>query len=162
MSAVTDHLGKRGVPFEVVPHEQSFTSIEEARALGISADEVVKSVLLATTSGRVLAVLPGSRRLGKREVEAAVGDKHARLATEDELERDFPDYELGAIPPLGSLLGVRTVVDPEVMLHGTIVFAAGNRTESVKMRTQDLFRDEEVTVAPLARHRENDESGGIA
>ena len=162
MSAVTDHLGKRGVPFEVITHERSFTSIDEARALGISADEVIKSVLLETRSGRVLAVLPASRRLGKREMEAAVGAKHVRFATEEELERDYPDQELGALPPLGSLLGVPTLVDPEVMGHETVVFAAGKRTESVRIRTEDLFRDEPVTVVPLVLHQDEDESGGIA
>ena len=162
MSAVTDHLGKRGVPFEVIPHERSFTSIDEARALGISADEVIKSVLLETRSGRLLAVLPASRRLGKHEMEAAVGAKHVRFATEDELEREYPDQELGALPPLGSLLGVPTLVDPEVMGHETVVFAAGKRTESVRIRTEDLFRDEPVTVVPLVHHQDEDESGGIA
>jgi len=162
MSAVTDHLGKRGVPFEVISHEQAYTSIDEARALGLTADEVLKSVLLKTRSGRVLAVLPGSRRLGKHEMEDALGDKHARFATEEELERDFPDYELGALPPIGSLLGMPTLVDPEVMRHETVVFAAGTRAESVRIRTEDLFRDESAVIKPLVRRSEGDESGGIA
>jgi hypothetical protein len=37
------------------------------------------------------------------------------------------------------------------MRHDTIVFAAGSQTESVKVRTADLFREEPVTVAPLIR-----------
>jgi methyl coenzyme M reductase subunit C-like uncharacterized protein (methanogenesis marker protein 7) len=44
-------------------------------------------------------------------------------------------------------------VDPEVMEHDTIVFAAGSRTESVKAHTKDIFRDEQVTL-PLTRHPE--------
>jgi hypothetical protein len=40
------------------------------------------------------------------------------------------------------------------MEHDTIVFAARSRTESVKARTEDLFRDEQVTVVPLTRHSE--------
>src|SRR5918993_5592767 len=146
MSAVTDRLTKLNVPYEAIPHEQAFTSAEEALALGVSPDEVVKTIVLDTPSGHALAVIPGSRRLDIRAAERAVGDKHVRLATEEEIEKDFPGYELGAMPPLGSLHGAPTFVDPEVMRHDTLVFAAGTQTESVKVRAEDLFRTEPVTV----------------
>lgn len=162
VSRVAEHLRSRDAPFEVVPHEQAYTSIGEARALGISADEVVKTVVLHTASGYALAAVPGYRRLDMRLVEAAVGDKHARLATEAELAQDFPDFELGALPPIGSLLGMKVYADPEVMAHKTVVFAAGSQTESVKMHTEDLFRGEAVSVVPLTRHPEDfDEESGL-
>jgi len=161
MSAVSQHLEKRGVAFEGISHAETYTSVDEARALGIAADEVLKAVMLHTAAGYRLAVVPALRRLDMRLVEKAVGDKHARLATEQELERDFPAYELGAFPPLGSLLSAPTYVDPEVIEHDTIVFAAGSRTESVKVRTEDLFRDESVTVTPLTRHPEEEGGAGL-
>lgn len=151
MAVVTELLEQRGVPFETIPHERAYTSIDEARALGIAADEVVKTVVLDTGSGHALAVLPASRRVDMRLVRAATGDAHARLASEEELERDFPDLELGAFPPLGSLLEVPTYVDPEVLIHDTVVFAAGSQRQSVKARAADLFRDEPITKAPLTK-----------
>jgi Ala-tRNA(Pro) deacylase len=152
MAAVAEFLERRGVPFEAIPHERTYTSIDEARALGIAADEVVKTVVLDTASGHALAVLPASRRVDIRLVRAATGDAHARLASEEELKRDFPHLELGAFPPLGSLLKVPTYVDLEVLAHDTVVFAAGSQNESVKARTEDLFRDEPITKAPLTTH----------
>ena len=152
MSQVTDHLGKRGVPFEVIPHENTYSSIEEARALGIAADEVVKTLGVKTRSGNVIAVIPGGKRVDKHALEHATGDRHARLLTEEELARDFPDFELGALPPLGSLLGVLVLLDPEVTRHETVVFAAGRQTESIKMSTGDLFKGESVREVPLT-HR---------
>jgi Ala-tRNA(Pro) deacylase len=157
MSAVSEQLEKRGVAFEKASHAETYTSVDEARALGIAADEVVKAVLLKAASGYRLAVVPASRRLDMKLVQEAVADKHARLATEQELERDFPGFELGALPPLGSLLSVPTYVDPEVMEHETIIFAAGSRTESVKVRSEDLFRDESVSISRLTRHPEEEE-----
>lgn len=114
----------------------------------------MKTLALDTTRGHELVVIPASRRLDMKLVHEAVGDKHARLASEQELEEDFAGYELGALPPLGSLLSAPTYVDPEVMQHDTVVFAAGSRTESVKAKTEDLFRDESVTVVPLTRQPE--------
>jgi prolyl-tRNA editing enzyme YbaK/EbsC (Cys-tRNA(Pro) deacylase) len=151
MPTVAEHLQGKGVPFEPISHDRAYTSIDEARALGISADEVVKTVVLNTASGHALAVVPAPRRLAMPLVRTAVGDKNARFATEEELERDFPDHELGAFPPLGSLLGVPTFVDPEVLSHDTVVFAAGTQRESVRVKTADLFRDEPHTQAPLTR-----------
>lgn len=160
MVGVSEYLEKRGVTFEATSHPETYTSVDEARALGIAADEVLKAVMLNTASGYRLAVVPASRRLDMKLVEKALGDKHARLATEQELELDFPGYELGALPPLGSLLSVPTYVDPEVMGHEMIVFAAGSRTDSVKVRTKDLFRDEPVSISPLTRHPEEEEERG--
>lgn len=157
MTVVTDRLTKLNVPYEVIPHERVSTSTEEALVLGVSPEDVVKTIVLDTPWGHALAVIPGSRRLDIRAAERAVGDKHVRMATEREIEKDIPTYELGAVPPLGSLVGAPTYVDPEVMRHDTLLFAAGTQTESIKVRSEDLFRNEPVTVAPLTRLSEGDE-----
>jgi Ala-tRNA(Pro) deacylase len=125
MTLVTDHLTERGAAFEVIPHQRTLTSIDEARALGVTADEVVKTVALRSQGRYVLAVVPASRRLDMRLVQDALADQAARLATEAELSMDFPGFELGALPPLASLLGTPMLVDPEVLGHAVVLFAAG-------------------------------------
>jgi len=161
MSFVTEHLERRGVAFEAIPHRQTYTSIDEARALGIDASEVVKTLAVRTASGHSLLVIPAPRRLDMRLVREAVDDQHARLATEDELRRDFAACELGALPPLGSLLGAHVYVDPEVLQHDTVVFAAGSQSESVKIRTADLFNREQVTATALTRQPERGNEDSI-
>jgi Ala-tRNA(Pro) deacylase len=151
MSLVTDYLGKRGVAFEVVAHRRAFTSFQEARELGVAAEEVLKTVAVRTQGTYVLAVVPASRRLDLRLVRESLDDPDARLASEAELQADFPGYELGALPPLGSLLGVRLLVDPEVLGHETVLFAAGTETESIRVRVGELFRDEPLTLRQLTR-----------
>jgi prolyl-tRNA editing enzyme YbaK/EbsC (Cys-tRNA(Pro) deacylase) len=44
MSVVTEHLEQRGSAFELLPHRQAYTSTDEARALGIDAGEVLKTL----------------------------------------------------------------------------------------------------------------------
>jgi prolyl-tRNA editing enzyme YbaK/EbsC (Cys-tRNA(Pro) deacylase) len=150
MSVVTEHLKRRGVPFEVVEHAKAFTSRAEAATLGIEADEVLKTVVLDVGGGHALAVVPADRRLDMHLVKEAVGDAQVHLASEDELASDFPTIELGAFPPIGSLLDAPVYVDPSVREHETVVFAAGTQTESVKARTEELFGSEEVRFVPLA------------
>ncbi len=154
MSVVTEHLEQRGCVFEVIPHQQAYTSVDEARALGIEVGEVLKTLAVRTGSGYALMVIPASHRLDLHLAREALGDSRARLASEAELGRDFPDYELGALPPLGALLDAQVYVDPEVLGHDTVTFAAGIQTESVKMQTQELFGTEGFTTMSLVKRPE--------
>lgn len=154
MTPVTKRLQEKAVPFEVIDDERAFTGIEEARAIGIDADEVLKAVVIDSAEGFFLLVIPASRRLDMRLVREALGDRRASLATEEEITWRWPGFEPGALPPLGSLMGVPMLADPELFGHESVVFATGRQTRSVKMRTEDLFRHETFTVAPLTRHRE--------
>jgi prolyl-tRNA editing enzyme YbaK/EbsC (Cys-tRNA(Pro) deacylase) len=156
MTQVTEHLETHGVPFEPIAHQQAYTSIAEARALGIDASEVLKTVAVRVAGGDALMAIPATCRLDMHLARAAVGDRHVRLATEEELLRDFPGFELGALPPLGSLLGAPLYVDQGVLQHETVVFA-GSQTESVQLKTADLLQHEQVTALPLIKQAdEND------
>src|SRR6201998_2597048 len=119
MTQVPDTLETHGVPFEAIAHQQAYTSIAEARALGINASEVLKTVAMRVAGGYALMAVPATGRLDMHLVRAAVGDRHVRLATEQELRRDFPGIELGALPPLGSLLGGPLYVRQEGLPHAT-------------------------------------------
>jgi Ala-tRNA(Pro) deacylase len=162
MSVVTEHLEQRGCAFELIAHRQAYTSIDEARALGVDAGEALKTLAVRTAAGYALVVIPATRRLDLHLAREALGDSHARLATEDELGRDFTDYQLGALPPLGALVGSQVYVDPEVLGHDTVVFAAGSQTESVRMRTEELFGGEQATTVPLVKRPERASEDPIA
>jgi prolyl-tRNA editing enzyme YbaK/EbsC (Cys-tRNA(Pro) deacylase) len=49
---------------------------------------------------------------------------------------------------------VPLLVDPEVLDHEVVVFAAGTETESVRAATGELFRDEPVAIMPLTRRED--------
>ena len=79
MSAVTEHLEQRGSAFELLPHRQTYTSTDEARALGIDAGEVLKTLAVRTGPSYVLAVIPASCRLDLHLVREALADHQAPL-----------------------------------------------------------------------------------
>jgi prolyl-tRNA editing enzyme YbaK/EbsC (Cys-tRNA(Pro) deacylase) len=56
----------------------------------VAAVSLVTEHLEQRGPGFVLVVLPAARRLDLRLVREAVGDNHARLATEEELGRHDP------------------------------------------------------------------------
>jgi Ala-tRNA(Pro) deacylase len=154
VSLVTDYLDSRGVPYELLHHEPTTSCVEEAGALHVDVDHVLKAVVIDTRRRHVVVVIPASRRLDIHLVRRALGDPIAHLATEDELQGDFPAIELGGAPILGWVLDAETLVDPTVLDRDTVVFAAGTRTESVRVRTLGLFRGEHAGFARIAAERE--------
>ena len=158
MSAVTEYLSRKGIPFDVLRHADVQTAVGEALSLGIPAELVAKTIVLDVGRSHVLAVVPASRRLDARLLRDALRRRDIHLATEDELQRDFPQFELGSIPPLGSLLSAPILIDPEVVRHDIVVFASGTHEESVRVRARDLLQLEHAVVTPIARSWRNDPS----
>jgi prolyl-tRNA editing enzyme YbaK/EbsC (Cys-tRNA(Pro) deacylase) len=152
-SLVAEYLRYRGIPYTRVTHQRAVTSLEEATALGVAADEVVKTVVIDCAAGHVLAVIPASRRLDLKQIRRVLEDHTAHLATEQEMAHDFAGYQLGTIPPIGGLVGAATLVDPTVLEHDSVLFAAGSRTDSIAAAPAGLFADERVMVASISRPR---------
>ena len=150
MTLLTDYLDGKEIEHEVLMHERAFTGIQEAHALGIKADEVLKTVIADTRDGHVALVLPSGERLDMSLVRKVLDDPGATLANEDEITHDFGGFELGALPPIAPLLGVDTIVDPTVRDHGPVIFAAGTQTESVKVEAEALFAFQPVRFAQIA------------
>ncbi|HYL08088.1 MAG TPA: YbaK/EbsC family protein [Candidatus Udaeobacter sp.] len=150
-AAAIQLLEAKKIPFEILRHKTTFTAADEANTLHVSGAKVLKTVVLDTGAGHVIAVTPASRKLDIGLVREALADTHAHLAGEIETARDFPAFELGSMPPLPSLTKVPVFVDPEIMQHKEVIFAADHE-ESVKAKTEDLFGGEYVTVTPLVRH----------
>ena len=106
--ALTELLDASGVSYELLPHAHTERAAEEAAALGVPPDSVAKTLVLTMPDGYVRTVLSAADRLDLHkvcEVLDAGSKKNIHLASEDELERDFPEFELGAVPPVGGRKG---------------------------------------------------------
>jgi Ala-tRNA(Pro) deacylase len=151
MTEVIEYLEAKEIPFEVLEHDRAVTALEEALTLDLDPHVVVKTLLVDTRWGRVLAVIPGDRRIDMQMLREAVGDHFAHLASEVELIGVYPKLELGTLPPLGRLLELPTFVEGDVMRHEWVVFPAGSQTEAVRARARDIFDREHVTITRLTR-----------
>src|SRR5262245_2814671 len=100
---VTTALDDANVHFEPLPHPRTDRALAEARALGLPSGEVAKTLVLRTPEGFLRAVLPASERLDLPKVRRVVGGgKRSHLATEEDLAREYSEFELGAVPPFGN------------------------------------------------------------
>jgi Ala-tRNA(Pro) deacylase len=61
-----------------------------------------------------------------------------RLAAEDEVAALYPEFEVGAMPPFGTLYGHPVFVDRSFVGEPEMVFNAGRHTESICMHYADF------------------------
>lgn len=152
MADVTGFLEEAGVDFDVLEHAHTERAADEAAALGIGPEEVAKTLVLVAASGNVRAVLAATERIDVRKVAAVlgVGGKKVHLASEDDLARDYPDFELGAVPPFGGRED-QVVVDEQLAGRDSVVLEAGTHERSVRLRTAELVRLTRAQVADIRR-----------
>jgi len=135
---LSDYLKANHVQYEVVHHSHSGNSMQTAKASNVPARCLAKAVVLEDDNRAVMAVLPASRRLQLRELQAGSGQA-LRLATEADLKGLFSDCEPGAVPPLGALYGIETVWDDSLMEQPDTYFEAGDHETLVHMKTRDFI-----------------------
>lgn len=145
---VTVTLDLSACEHELIAHPHTERALDEAVALGLPADEIAKTIVLhvavksdltiATSWAR--AVLPASERLDLHKVRTLFGEsRDVRLATEPELAEFYPEFELGAVPPLGGGHSDVVVVDLRLASRESLVFEGGTHDQSVRMKTADLI-----------------------
>ena len=90
--------------------------------------------------------MPGHRR-GK---QAERTDERERCS-EAELARDYPEFELGAVPPLGGTRHDPVVVDSRLARRDSVVLEAGSHDESIRIWMPDLLRVSAAQTADICQ-----------
>jgi Cys-tRNA(Pro) deacylase len=152
MEDVTGFLDHAGVDHDVLEHAHTERAADEAAALGVEPEEVAKTLVLVTPSGNVRAVLAASERVDLHKVAGVlgVGGKKVHLASEDDLTRDYGDFELGAVPPFGGRED-QVIVDERIAGRDSVVLEAGTHEQSVRLKAADLVRLTRAQVADICR-----------
>ncbi len=150
---VRSELEQSGVAFEETQHDEAYTAQSLAQREHFRGHRVAK-VVVAMVDGRpVELILPASRRVALDRVKRLLGAQEVRLATEEEMARQFGDCETGAIPPLRHWQNVEVLMDTAMQVPGNILFPAGTHRDAVSMRFEDWFR---VVNPPVASFSEAD------
>jgi Ala-tRNA(Pro) deacylase len=143
-------LDDNQIPYSVMTHATAYTAQGAAATLQISGKELAKSVVLWTGEEMVLAVLPALNHVRLDKLAAEAG-KSVRLATEQEFSSHFPDCELGAMPPFGSLYNLPVYVDESLAADEAIVFNAGTHRDAIRIRYDDFVRLAKPRVCSFAQ-----------
>ena len=142
-------LDQSKIPYSVMTHQTTYTAQGTAATMQISAKELAKTVVAWAGGEMILAVLPGPRHVKLHKLGAEIG-KPVRLASEQEFITCFPDCEVGAMPPIGSLYNLPVYVDESLADDQEIVFNAGTHHDAIRMRYEDFVRVVKPKVCSFA------------
>lgn len=135
-------LAAEGVTARSVVHPPTTSSEASAAARGEPLAVGGKALLLRVGEGDdfQLFVFSAARRLDSAAVRKALGVRHLRFATPDEL-RERTGLVPGSVPPFGPpVLPFPLNLDPSVLEQDRVAFNAGMLTRSLVLAIDDYRR----------------------
>lgn len=136
-ASVQDYLDRKLVDYEVIFHPLARDSIRTAQRADVPFDRLAKGIVLEDETGYLMAVIPASHRLNVRAVDQELG-RNFTLASETELMELFDDCVAGAVPPLGRVYGINTIVDQDLANSPDVYFEGGDHVSLVHIRGADF------------------------
>ena len=137
-SDVHNYLQELGIPHEMVPlPARSRTAEVATELLGVTLQEVVKSLLFVVDGAPTLVLVPGDVRVDATELAAALGADHVALARGQDVLATT-GYRIGAMPPCGLASDLPVVADREAFAPPVVYCGGGATATMLKIRSADL------------------------
>src|SRR5687768_2162589 len=127
---IVDLFESRGVAHQLLRHAPVRTSEEASRVRGTPLEAGAKALVCHADDRIVLIVVPADARLDNRGFRQQAGVRNVRMIDPERVQ-DLVGAPVGAVPPFGSLFGLPTYADHEVVERDLIAFNVGARDVSV-------------------------------
>ena len=137
--SVQQYLDGRGVPFEVMTHDRTTSSLATAHVSSIPEDNLAKGILIRRKDGYLLAIVPASCDVRLNELGRWL-TQPVGLATEDEVAAIFRDCEPGSVPPVAGAYGLTAVMDERLEGLNDIYFDGGDHCTLVHVTGHEFHR----------------------
>ena len=128
------HLKRKGVSYRLVRHPHTDSSMATAESAHVPGDALAKGVVLGDAAGVLLVVVPSDYHIELETLNDQL-DRTLEFVPEAELQKLFPDCELGAVPPIGPAYSIQTLWDPDASLgqQEKVYFEAGDHATLVEV-----------------------------
>jgi len=147
---IKEWLDKQKVNYKCINHYPTYTSQETAASAHVPGRRLAKTVILKVDGKLAMLVLPAHHNVNFDMLQKQTGAKKVSLATESEFKDQFPECEVGAMPPFGNLYGMDVYIEDCWGADRKIAFNAGTHTELVQLQ----YEDYENLVHPKTIHLE--------
>jgi Ala-tRNA(Pro) deacylase len=142
---ISRYLNSQHVDYQAHTHSRAYTAQGTAQAEHVSGKKIAKVVIIEVENRKqIMAVVPANCRVDLERLGRLIGANMVHLAKEEAFKGDFPDCELGAMPPLGNIYHMEVWVDESLKSCPTITFNGGTHAETIHM----FFSDFEHLVRP--------------
>jgi len=131
-------LKRERMPYVVYRHPPAYTAQETAAVSHTPGRCAVKVVICIADGQPVQALVPAHYQVDLERLRLIASVETIRIAREDEIAALYPDFEVGAAPPFGTMYGHRVFVEQCFVGEPEMVFNAGTHTESLCMHYSDF------------------------
>lgn len=146
-----DILDKNSVQYILISHSRAYTAAAIGAITHIPGKVIAKTVMVKLDGKLAMVVVPGSRHVNMSALKTTLGVNSALLVTEPEFAEAFPDCEVEAMPPFGTLYGLPVYVDEALTRDEEIAFNAGSHRELMRMRYKDFEQLENPTIIDVVK-----------
>jgi Ala-tRNA(Pro) deacylase len=143
-------LDQHKIKYISINHSPAYTARETAASTFVPRREFAKTIIVDIDGEKIMAVLSASRHVDLEALRKLAQANEVRLATEDEFRELFPDCEVGAMPPFGSLYNTRVFVEEMVTEVDDLCFNAGSHEQILRMNSADFIKLEQPVIGTFA------------
>jgi len=144
-------LDRAGIAYELFTYDYDpdapRVGLQAAQALGVSPDQVLKTLMALVDGKPVCAILASDEEVAMKKLAAAVGGKSAHMMKPADAER-LTGYKVGGVSPFGQRR-VPTVLDEMATLHDQVFVNGGQRGLQVLIAPGDLAAALDAIVVSL-------------
>ncbi|MBN1764346.1 MAG: YbaK/EbsC family protein [Sedimentisphaerales bacterium] len=134
---ITEYLKQHDVNYEVHSHRPTFSSQQLAAEEHVSGMIVAKPVIVRADGQYYMCVLPACYKVDLEMLRSLLGADEIQLAEEHEMEKLFPECEVGAEPPFGNMFGLTTIMDESLKTDLFIVCQSGKHDQAIQININD-------------------------
>jgi Ala-tRNA(Pro) deacylase len=142
--ALVAKLKSAGIKFTLTTHAPVMTSIQAAEVRGVDLASGAKAMIVHDKGEYINFVVSASEQIDWKKTRK-IASRKAKMASHEQVQ-SVTGCISGAVPPFGSLWGMRTIVDTSLEKQGTINFNAGLRTHSISMSFDDFMAVERAEL----------------
>lgn len=135
-----EYLENHHIQYTCASHSPAYTAQEVAAAAHVSGKQMAKIVIIKAGNKLAMVVLPAHDHINFEALKLATGEREINLASESSFKGQFPECEVGAMPPFGHLYHLPVYVSNLLSHQDQIIFNAGSHSEIMKMAYRDFER----------------------
>lgn len=147
-------LDAAGIEYEMSEYEvdeEDFSGIHAAASLGVSVDEVFKTLVTRNENNQLTVfVIPSAANLDLKKAAAVSGNKRVEMIHVKELF-DLTGYIRGGCSPIGMKKQYPTYIDETAVLFEKIYFSAGKRGVQIILNPEVLAEFVSADFADLTK-----------
>jgi Cys-tRNA(Pro)/Cys-tRNA(Cys) deacylase len=140
MTAATDYLDQRHIPYRLFRHAGKIESLEQAAAeRGQQPGQVVRTIVFRLGEGEfALALMAGPRQISWPALRRTLGQRRLSMASPEEVKAATGCVP-GTVSPFGLPAPLPILVDKSVLEPPEISLGSGERGLAILMASADLM-----------------------